>query len=158
MDISKEYILDFLQQQHVGVVSSIDSSGNPNSATVYFIVDEDYNFYFPTRPGSRKYTNISDNPNVSFTTTDAKGMTTVQLTGVAEEVAETAAIIQMIEKLLNVSTHHIQEVGRWIPPIKQLRDGHFALIKIAPTWMRYGQFNKDTARSDSDNYTIVIGN
>lgn len=157
MQRTKQQILDFLQHQHVGVISSIDSTGAPNSATVYFIADDNLHIYFPTRNGSRKYTNIQADTRVAFTTTEVDEMRTVQLTGTAEEVSDPAKIIGMIEKLLSVSSHHVSSVGKWIPPIQQLRNGHFALLKITPDWMRFGEFSENGVRSDSDNYTVVIG-
>ncbi|MCW2763413.1 MAG: hypothetical protein JWR85_3614 [Marmoricola sp.] len=39
----------FLRQHHMGVLSTVSSDGEPWGAAIYFIVDEDFTFYFVTR-------------------------------------------------------------------------------------------------------------
>lgn len=153
--MTKEEVVRILKQQHTGVVATVSESGTPSAATVYYFVDDDFTIYFPTRATSRKYQNIQKNAAVAFTVSNDESMQTIQVEGTAAEVEEPESIARVIERLIEISVHNITATGRWLPPVKQLRDGHFAVIAISPTWIRTANFLESDS-STANPYTVVL--
>lgn len=155
MSISKEEALQFLKQQQTAVIGTVNSNGQPSGSTVYYMIDDDFTIYFPTRATSRKYTHIQNNPKVSCTISNCESIQTVQIEGIAQEVDNPLTIARLIERLLEVSTETSSHNGRWLPPIKQLREGHFAVIAVTPHWIRIADFLNEASDSET-RYTVLL--
>jgi nitroimidazol reductase NimA-like FMN-containing flavoprotein (pyridoxamine 5'-phosphate oxidase superfamily) len=66
-------VLKFLQKNKVAVVATASKDGIPEAATITYLFDDDFNFYFITRKQSQKLINLRKNPNVALVIgTDAK--------------------------------------------------------------------------------------
>ena len=66
-EISKQGALKFLKEKQLAVVSTVSAEGKPESATVLYFIDDDFNFYFITRRNTRKFGNLqSTNNNVAI--------------------------------------------------------------------------------------------
>ncbi len=84
----KKNIYDFIRQQSLTVIATVDQAGNkPESAVVGFAENENLELFFGTSNKSRKYKNIESNKNVSFVIGWDGRTGTVQYEGVAEELS-----------------------------------------------------------------------
>lgn len=152
---TNETLQRLFSDQHLASIATISVDGKPHSSTVFYVVDDNMNLYFPTRSKSRKFENIQTNSSVSVDITDEQRMQTIQIQGTAEEIEDPKMTMQLIERLLSASGDQHISLGKWIPPIKQMREGHFAIIKVTPDWMRLGDFSEEAQKSGV-NYTQIV--
>lgn len=131
-------------EQHLGVVSTAGEDGKVESAVVYFTFDKDLNIYFLTRTGSRKYKNILKNPSVAFIAYSEYPPQTLQLEGIASDINDPKEQGKIFTDLMTLAKNHSYAE----PPIGQMMESELAVMKITPSWARFGNFNfsetKDT--------------
>lgn len=90
----KDRILNFMRTERLTVISTIDAEGNkPEAACIAFAELDTLELIFGTSNKTRKYKNITTNPNVSFVIgwSDEKG--TIQYEGIARELEGEEAIV-----------------------------------------------------------------
>jgi uncharacterized protein YhbP (UPF0306 family) len=77
--------LQFLTEpnQITAVIGSCPSDGDTHVATVYYYVDDNFNFYFLTATNTRKYKNLLENPNAAIVVGFGPSQTTIQGQGTA---------------------------------------------------------------------------
>lgn len=121
--------------QPLGVISTINEQGNPQSASVYYVSGENLNIFFVTRSQSRKYKNIQKNSHVAFTITREHPPTTIQLEGTVAEVIDAIEQNDHFQKLVARATE-----SNFMPPVSQMVTGEMAFMKITTTWARCGNF------------------
>lgn len=88
------------------VIGSSLPDGDVHAATVYYSVDEDFNFFFLTATNTQKYKNLLTNPNAAIVVGFGPSYTTVQGRGVTELLekgseAENHAIALIKKRLLD---------------------------------------------------------
>jgi nitroimidazol reductase NimA-like FMN-containing flavoprotein (pyridoxamine 5'-phosphate oxidase superfamily) len=126
------------------VVGSSASDGNSHVATIYYYVDNNFNFYFLTSTHSQKYNNLRENPNAALVVGFGPNQTTIQGQGPtiflekssAEEKEAIARIKQRLQNHKNetwpvfqLDTYDSQSIAvfKFIPDTLQLlnleRDG-----------------------------------
>ena len=132
--------LEYLTKEKMAVLSTLSGYGTVDSAAIFFMADEKFNFYFTTKIGTRKYQSLSGNPVVSLTIANADQLKTVEVKGIASVITDSAEIARRITDLINL---HRQEGVPWAPPIAKLSAGHFAVVKVTPTWLRFGIFKNE---------------
>jgi len=100
--------LTFLTQPNrlTAVIGSCPADGNCHVATVYYYVDEKFNFYFLTATHSQKYTNLLENKNAAIAVGFGPDQTTVQGQGAAillekASTEEKEAIAHIKQRLQN---------------------------------------------------------
>jgi nitroimidazol reductase NimA-like FMN-containing flavoprotein (pyridoxamine 5'-phosphate oxidase superfamily) len=102
----KKNALEFLNEpKRITAVIGTSSLDNiPYTATVYYHVDDDFNFYFLTATGTQKYQNLQANPQAAITIGFGPSYTTMQGGGPVElleknSAEEKAAIAHLKERL-----------------------------------------------------------
>ncbi len=126
-DELKTKIKEHLEGFNLCVISSIGANGFPESATVGFSEDENFNLVLGTSKLSRKAQNIQDNHKVSVVIgTDFSKRQTVQIEGSATVLNGDGLI-------------HYQEIHFVKNPYAKnfKNDPNFIWIIIRPTWIRY---------------------
>ena len=132
----KEKALEFFKKQQVIIISTVATSGEPESAAVSFIVDDEFNIYIATRESSRKFQNIAHDPRVSIVAGfDPKHLSTLQIQGTAEVSKKDFLSIGMslVEK-------SVKEKTDWWPLVK-MAGLDFVVIKVKINWMRWLDFD-----------------
>ena len=81
--MEKKFIKKWLKE-HKYCVLSTSYEDNPWSATVNYMVDDDFNIYISTSPDSLKFKNLLQNPTVSLVIDEQTKEGTLQIQGVAE--------------------------------------------------------------------------
>jgi uncharacterized protein YhbP (UPF0306 family) len=122
---SREEIYDFMNNCTLGVISTINPSGLPNSAIVGFGQTKDLEILIGTDNSSRKYTNLKQNSHVAFTI-GGETAETIQIEGNARELKA--------EELQLVSDNYWQKNPHAKVHHKNPGERYFI---ITPTWIRY---------------------
>lgn len=134
---SQEHIADFLKQNSVAVISTVSGNNRPNSAAIYYTVDEEFNFYFITKRDTKKSQNLSSNPASSLVVFDASSQTTVQAEGQVSEEKDTNKTQDLFREVLKLSSE-TSEAG--LPPISKLQAGHYVAYKFKPTSLKMASY------------------
>ncbi len=135
MDIDKETlradVLKFIQKTKTAVLSTVSPEHQPEAATVTYVCDDDFNFYFITKKDSRKLQNILKNPNVAIVVGTSENPATAQMQGVAEIITDPDHfIVTYFSQSVNVA-----ETKWW--PLFKVRGSDFAFVKVKITWLRW---------------------
>ena len=129
----RKKILDFLNNEKIGVVATVNSEGKPEAATMVISQTDDLSLIFQTPNHYRKYKNLKKNPHVAITFGfNIDEFTTVQYEGVAREAG--GEEIDMCRKI------HVA---------KNPKSANYAYLSnnkyfiVTPKWIRYWDFIKD---------------
>lgn len=133
-----ENLKKMLTDVPLGVVSTSGPTG-PESAALYYGFGDDLAIYFNTEVETRKFKNIQNNTKVSFVVYQQHPAMTLQLEGTAEKISEISKVTEIYDTLLRRTVAQGS-----VPPIMQIENGETALIKITPTWARFGDFSHGT--------------
>jgi nitroimidazol reductase NimA-like FMN-containing flavoprotein (pyridoxamine 5'-phosphate oxidase superfamily) len=83
-DIQKNALAFLTESDRLtAVVGSSAADGNCHVATIYYYVDNNFNFYFLTATHSQKYNNLMENPNAALVVGFGPNQTTIQGQGAA---------------------------------------------------------------------------
>jgi len=106
-DIQKNALAFLTESDRLtAVVGSCPKDGNSHVATVYYYVDNQFNFYFLTGTHSQKYNNLLENPNAAMVVGFGPSQTTIQGQGAAvllekSSEEENEAIAHIKQRLQN---------------------------------------------------------
>lgn len=119
----------FALQCKLGVLSSLGSSGSPQSALVGIAFTENLEIVFDTVTSSRKYSNLVTRPACSFVFGWA-GEQTVQYEGVAEELTEP-----------ELKRYQDVYFRVWPDCRSHLRWPGIVYFVVKPKWVRYSDYD-----------------
>ena len=133
----RKLLLDYLRSQHTMYLATYD--GKPWVATVFYAVDEKFNFYYIGPPDSRHNKAIKKNKNVSFAVASSNQKTTdkkigVQVEGIAKEV-NSRNKIKLILGLWNKFNPGFESVINLPNMIKKVISSR--VYKIKPTLIKF---------------------
>lgn len=138
---------DFLKHHPMGVLSTTSEDNKPWGAAIYYVADEDFNFFFATRAKTLKYENISNNPSVALTIADEASQTTVQVAGNISRVPAEDYMDIVFDKLASIKP---KDDRHWTPPMTKIHSGDYMVMKLTPTKLHYAdyeQFNPDVTHN-----------
>ena len=121
----------FISQCKLGVLSSVASSGSPQSALVGIAVSRDLEIIFDTVKTSRKYGNLTARPACSFVFGWA-GEQTVQYEGVAEELG--GPQLQRSQQIY---------FQAWPDGPSRMSWPGIVYFLVKPRWIRYSDFDQN---------------
>lgn len=147
----KAKALEFLKSQRVAVISTVAENGDPQSAVVTFLVDDEFNIFFVTRKKSRKFANIIRNPRVSVVVGfDPEQPSTIQMQGNAR-ISES----NRITTLLKFSQALISREKWW--PLLKVAGLDFVLMEVKIDWARWMDLDSSTHDENfKENYCELI--
>jgi pyridoxine/pyridoxamine 5'-phosphate oxidase len=137
--MTKAFILDFMKQHALAVISTIAEDNTPEAALVGIAVSEDLEIIFDTVKTSRKYLNLLQNPRVAVVI-GWDNETTVQYEGIATELSGPDADGYK-EVYFNVYPDGRERAVTW---------KHIVHFKISPGWIRYSNFNEGGGVEEMD--------
>ncbi len=101
-EINKAYIKNFLKNNRLAILSTVDEKGLPHAAPIYYISDEALNFFFVTPIETQKSINIDFQNEVVLTITDEQKKETVEVKGKSKkDKTLLGGIIEKLAKKLN---------------------------------------------------------
>lgn len=133
-------IRDFLNNHGVGILATASLNGLPHAATIYFIIDENFNIFFITKEQTTKHKNLHANPHAALAVHDARSQTTVQVTGEASPVNDFKQVQYIFDRVLEIT--HKTSGNNHKPPVAKLNAGKYIAYCIKPKTMRMAEFVK----------------
>lgn len=130
MDLSNEFLYDFISQNKHAVVSTVAQNGKPESALVGIAATPELVLIFDTVTSSRKYVNLMQNPNIALVI-GWDHERTIQYEGTIFQ-PDTAQLTQLQEVYFSVFPDGRERLKSW-------KD--IAYFCIQPKWIRYSDFN-----------------
>lgn len=134
---SQEHILDFLKQNAVAVLATVDNHKHPHAAAIYYVVDDDLCFFFITKRETAKNQNLQKNHQAALVIYEASSQTTVQANGSVNEETDATKAQDIFKKVLKLSLA-TSETG--VPPISKLQAGAYIAYKFKPESVRMASF------------------
>lgn len=81
---AKRLALKYLKDHKTAVVATASKSGEPEAATVFYAINDDFTFNFITDSTSRKFKNLKENPHVAIVVGTGEDVITIQCGGHAD--------------------------------------------------------------------------
>jgi general stress protein 26 len=148
-------VIRFLQENSTAVVATAYKN-DPKVSTVYFVSDDDLNFYFATKRKTSKYINASLNPKASVVVGTGPEHISVQAHGEIELVVNEVEYERVINLL--VGKQNLKGVKVWpIDELKNYRDSHKVIFKIIPDELFFMNLDAEKHKdSQSDKFIKII--
>lgn len=131
--MTREELLRFLQMHRLGVVATVSSDGDPQSAVVGIAVTDRMEIIFDTLSSTRKCQNLRQSPKISVVVGWDEEVT-VQYEGMADEPSGTE-LERLKQCYFSVYPDGID---------RQSWHG-ITYFRVRPTWARYSDFNANGA-------------
>jgi general stress protein 26 len=128
----RKRVLRFLREQKTAVIATVSPSGEPQAATISYLIDEHFNFYFIARKSSRKYVNLSHNRSVGLVIgTDPKipAMAEIQGTAHVVETPDASTVGYFAKAMASDSSEY------W--PLFKSRGMDYVFFRVEITWLRW---------------------
>jgi general stress protein 26 len=142
MNPTKEDALNFLRQNKLCVIATVNSEGRPEAATINYFVDAKMNFYFVTRKHTRKFANLLKNKNVAIVVGTVPGTSTLQCEGTGELLESESDIKEFMSALSD--RPDILAIYSGTDPAStfaKVPGSDFAIFKVYFTWMRWMDYD-----------------
>jgi len=130
---------DYLHSHHIGILSSVNRTGNVTGAVVYYFVNSDDNIYILTKADTHKAHNIFAHHQVALTVYSAKRRQTLQIQGIAEVESDKDIKDFVFYELTRPRKY---EDGQDLPPVTKINDGGFMVIRITPTLATFHDYGE----------------
>lgn len=135
----KQQIIDFINNNPLGVLATSNSVGFPHAAAIYFVLDEDLNIYFVTKENTLKHKNLKQNPLAAIAIYEKETLTTLQASGNVKVVDEIDKFMHLFNKLSDIN-HEQTNSDRL--PVSKLFAGDYYMYCLKPKTMRLAEFKK----------------
>ena len=139
----------FLRASTTAVVAT-SFNDEPRASTVYYYLDNNFNFYFVTKRNTSKYVNIEMNPRAALVVGTGPEHITVQAHGAVELIVEDSEKEKIMNMFIEIAKR--ENIKNW--PIEQLqnfKDRNKVVFKISPEQVLFMNL-------DSSLYPNSIGN
>lgn len=150
---SREQLLAFLEDNHVGVLATTSNFGKPHAATVYTTFDQDLNIYFVTRKNTRKSQNLQGNNQIALAIYNATSQTTLQAEGTAVEVTQP----QKVQWIFNDIWRIASQISPTNPPpqTQLMGAGDYIAYKLSAPTLRLATYAQSTSARPEDIFATV---
>lgn len=128
----------FLRAHDTAVLSTIDRNGETHDATVHYLIGDAGDLFILAKADTGKVHNIYAHERVAVTVYDADALQTAQLDAVAR-IEPDRRIKDWVWR--TISQPRIYGGQQHVPPVTNLRDGAFAVIRITPVTAHFSDFN-----------------
>lgn len=150
----EEDALRFLRDSSTAVIATC-LDGRPNASTIYFAIDDDFNFYYITKQNSRKNIDTAFNPLVALVVGTGPKKITIQARGNAEVLVGG----DKTEALKLIASRHSDFSIEGIPinNMEALKDSPIVANKVTPTELTFMNMDCEAyPRSMSKSYHKII--
>lgn len=132
-------IYEFLKHHPIGTMATVGPDGDPHAAIIYFSVTEDLAVGFTTKRRTRKFDNLQRDGRAMLAVYEAASQTTVQITGIAEEVTDEHETQEAFRNMLETS---LAWSDSGLPPLARLSAGAYVAMRLKPVEIRMSVFNQ----------------
>jgi len=120
-------LVALLRRFRLGVVSTVNASGQPQAATVGVAVGDELEIVFDTLSTTRKFQNLVREPRVAIVM--GEGELTIQLEGRAD--VPTGDELARIQAIYFATWPDGRDRAAW---------AHITWVRVRPTWLRISDF------------------
>jgi general stress protein 26 len=139
---TRQDILNFLQNENVANIATVNENGKPDSSTIYYFVEKNFDILFLTKKETEKYKNIQNQNEVVLIVTNPQKKVVVKIRGSAIEMKNDPNIItdmtSSLAKKLNVKDNFDT-----VWPILKRNSGKIVLVKIKPQEIRMSIYSEE---------------
>ncbi len=128
--------LAFLRSHTAGVLASASPEGKPHASAIYYVADNDFNIYFFTLLGGRKFAAMRANPSVAFVVGTLDVPQTLQMEGTVVEMRNQQDWSAHVADLVKVLTSN----SVYYAPITKLDPSETVLMWLQPKWVRWADY------------------
>jgi len=131
LEKTKGDVRNFLQRHRTASLATVAANGEPQVATVNYVLDDDFNFFFVARKQSRKFANLERDKKVGILVGDDPQIPAiVEMQGEAEMVQDARNINEYFSKQTDLGDKS------WDMLFKTA-GVNFVLFKVKITWIRW---------------------
>ena len=131
--------IKFMHDHEVGVLSTIDRTGNLHGAAIYYFLNMDNRICMVTKAGTQKARDMFAHEQVALTIFDEKTAQTVQLRGQAEVVQNPETQQAIIAKLVKL---RLYGNNAQLPPVTTIHEEGYVALQITPTEIKFHDYKK----------------
>ncbi len=135
---AKKLFIEFLKGINAAVLSTVSPENQPMSAMIYFISDDNLNFYFMSK-NTMKTRNIESNNKVALLIGNEKAPVSAQVHGEVEKIMGGVVFDEKRDRLIQSMIHN-----SFSPPIFEVEGEEINIYKLTPTWIRWFDLRKPT--------------
>lgn len=138
-EISKEEIQEFLDENRLAILSTVNEEGLPDAAPIYYYPTNNFEVLFVTPNKTKKFKNIIQNNHIILTIVKESTREIVQIKGIASEEPK-IEIEEMISKLadrVNTDSDFIT-----VLPLLSYKKQEKKIMKITPVSIRMRRFTE----------------
>jgi nitroimidazol reductase NimA-like FMN-containing flavoprotein (pyridoxamine 5'-phosphate oxidase superfamily) len=127
---SKSDALKFLRENTTAVVAT-SFNDEPRASTVYYFMDDDFNFYFVTKRNTSKYIHAEANPRAAIVVGTGPEHITIQAFGKVELLVEDDQREKVLGHLMEIRER--EHITLWpIEELENFKDRNKVIFKISP--------------------------
>jgi general stress protein 26 len=128
---TQKKFFEFIKSKNVAAISTVSADNQPMSATIYYIVDDNFTFYFMSK-NTNKIRNIQNNNKVALLISRENAPISAQIHGVAQKIHGNSHFDKKRDELIQSLIHN-----SFSPPIFEVSGDDIFIHQITPTWMRW---------------------
>ena len=152
----KEKALAYLRGEKTAVVATVSPKGEPEAATLYYAIDDDFTFNFVTRDTSRKFQNLKNDSRMAVVVGTGPDLITIHCGGEAERIdyeSDTARAEEVIRKVFaNTGLRKSKDF-----PIMVFPKSQFGIFRVKPKWMVWLNLEAEKyPEAYASDYQVVI--
>lgn len=139
--LTSEYILSFLEENRLGVLSTVNAEGHPDGAAIYFIVKPDFTAYFVTPTGTQRHTNLQHMNEVVLTVINEEKRETAHIRAIASDAKD-----MLFEVIGNLATYLNEKSGTTVNtelPLLSYKDRPKTVIQLTPIEVGLRRFSSN---------------
>lgn len=130
--LDESYILTFLQEHTMAILSTVNENNFPDAAPIYYSIRYNFELSFVTPENTVKRNNMARQSHVVLTVTDEKKCETIQIRGIATIRTEgLEEMYELLGKKMNYSTSFIES----LPALKH-KDKVMEVVTVVPYEIR----------------------
>lgn len=137
--IIPDEVYTFLRAHELGVLATMSRQQEPHMAAVYYAIGSDGIIRILTKTGTEKSRNITGNHIASFLVYDETQLQTAHIQAYAE-VEPDSALRQATYEIISRERVYDGKLRR--PPVTDLQQGSFTVLRLTPTAVQFTDFNK----------------
>lgn len=137
--IISQYIITFLNKHALAVLSTVDATGNPHGAPIYFVMDTEKNLYFVTPTKTQKNLNLESNPQVALTVVNEATKEMAQIRGVA---AKDDALLPEILPKLAEKINGDEKMATDLPLLRY-KDQEKTVVKVSTKTITFRRYSEE---------------
>ena len=153
---SRREALDFLRENPVGTIATINKDSQPQLAVVYFVVTPNLNCYVVTKKKTRKFKNIQGNDSGTILSFNEEELTCAELSGELEEVQDSVTKVRVIERFQTVVDNRPTTNRK--APLAQIKAGQDTVIRLKTKQVRFRKFTQNGSESTAPTEHVFKAN